>query len=228
MRPPRVKPASVQDGVNLRVLGLRDYLGARCLLLNALYVPGATLASTALEKYFKCILATTGVQANVHLDQLEDFKALFTARGIRIFDELDPAFVDLLSKAYRLRYYDTIQSEVFGFLVWQFLGELDSTVALIESRLAIGGAQGAPVFNPYLAAIESQDPAVCVENHVALRLDKKSFMERPGPAVMLSIGAAHGELLITASEGMAVANYDGRVQTLVKVEVSSGGAHRDA
>jgi hypothetical protein len=217
----RVKPASAQDGANFRTLGLRDYLGSRCLLLNGLPMQGATLASTALEKYLKCVLATEGATANVHLDQLQKFKNLFAARGIDIFDELDPAFVEILSKAYRLRYYDTIQSEVFGFFSWQLLGELDATVALIESRVAIGWADGRAAFNPYTAAIESKDPALCAENHAVLGLNKKDFMERPGPAVMLSVGANRDELLITASEGMAVASYEGRMQTMKDVKVSS-------
>lgn len=217
-----VKPASVRDGLHYRSLGLRDYLGARCLLLNGLHIQGATLASTALEKYLKCILATTHVKANVHLDQLQQFKNLAVRQGITLFDELDPVFVETLSKAYRLRYYDTIEVQVFGFLMWQLLGELDATVALIESRLTIGTANGNPALNPYHSAIDERDPSICAENHVVLSLSKKEFMEWSGPAVMLTVGGNNDELLITASEGMAVANYDGRIQSLVSISVVSG------
>lgn len=217
-----VKRATTRDGLHFRTLGLRDFLGARCLLLNGHYVQGATLASTALEKYLKCVLATTGVKANVHLDQLQQLKNTFAKQGLTLFNELDPVFVDTLSKAYRLRYYDTINSMIFGFFNWQLLGELDWTVALIESRLNFGSENGKPVFNPYQVAVENHDPSLCTENHAVLGLDKKQYMERPGPAAMLSVGSDRDELLITVSEGMAVAEYLGRIASITDIQVKSG------
>ncbi len=53
--------------------------------------------------------------------------------------KFDPVFLDVLEKAYKIRYYDKLEKPVqFGFFVNQFLGELDSTVDYLEKILSPG------------------------------------------------------------------------------------------
>lgn len=216
----RTWPATHLDAIGYWDLAFRDYIGSRCLLLNNLHMQGATLASTSLEKYLKCLLALSGLRTNAHLDNLQQFKKVFSDNRVLIIAEFDATFMDVLSKAYVLRYYDTTPRASFGFFTWQLLGELDSTVHLIESRLTLRNADGKKIPSPYFSAFNKNDPLVCKENYLAGNVRKKDFMERPGPAFILSVDSTRNPVEVIATEGMAVADYQGRMQTITDVKIT--------
>ena len=180
-REPKVSPASGLDVLHLLDLSFRDYEGARCLLLNDLLFPGAQLASLAVEKYAKLVLAISGATSKFHLDDLSQAKKVCDDQGVPVLNEMDPQFLSLLSAAFRLRYYDADTGpEPFGFFKWQLLGELDATVARIEGQIEING-DGKGVLSPYARAAFERRRTVWWENHVLNGWAKPAFMERAGP-----------------------------------------------
>lgn len=214
----RVRKVNPQDAHHFQMLGFRDYEAARRLLLSDMLLPGATLASTALEKYLKCILATKGVRISLHLDRVDEFKRLFVQHGIAIFQDLDPVFLETLSKAYQLRYYDTVSKVVFGFLKWQLLGELDATIALLEERITMRNSEGEPVKSSYQQAIENRTATICEENYLVNGIDKKDFLERKGPALMMRVDDSYGEIMAQAKE-LGAESYKGNIISLVDVKI---------
>ena len=214
----RVRGVNPRDAKHFQMLGFRDYEAARRLLLSDLLLQGATLASTALEKYLKCLLAIKGSRINLHLDAAEKFIKGFEQKGIDIFSDLDPVFVETLSKAYRLRYYDTAEKTIFGFYKWQLLGELDSTVDLLESRISQRRENGEIVKSTYQLAVEENSQNVIEENHVLLKIDKKDYMERIGPALMLRVDDAYGEIKVGA-KAIGAKSYEGRISSLVDIKI---------
>jgi hypothetical protein len=68
LRPKRLK-SSVYGLATAQFLDIayKDYLGARVLIKCAVVSADAVLASTAIEKYFKALLAFRGHQSHGHL-----------------------------------------------------------------------------------------------------------------------------------------------------------------
>ena len=64
-------------GSNFIKTGFRDYVASRFLLNNDFFMQGVTLASSAVEKYFKAILVIHNLKRNVHLDNLKEIKKAF-------------------------------------------------------------------------------------------------------------------------------------------------------
>ena len=124
------------------LLAYRDYLAARCLLNNGFFLQGLTLSSSAIEKYFKVILALHGNRRKdmgVHLDRLSKLKALLAECYYDVTLKLDDRFLGLLSKAYKIRYYDNLSTPItISFFVNQLIGELDySLIEVLRSILII-------------------------------------------------------------------------------------------
>jgi hypothetical protein len=157
-----------------------DYIAARVLLNKGYTMQGVMLASTAIEKSFKagiCIL--TGKKVFGHMDKFENFKAVIVEKGYgRLIELIDARFVDILIKAYKLRYYDTIeQATVIGFFKNQFLGELDSAFSLFEKLYILDNEKGEKILTPFQMDLKVQNPDLIENNWVALNMEKKTFME---------------------------------------------------
>ena len=102
-----------------------DYIAARVLLNRGYTLQGMMLASTAIEKYFKtAICIWTGKVTKVHMDNFDAIRQKVVEMGYgRLIEKIDPQFLELLSKAYKIRYYDDItESMTIGFFRNQFLG----------------------------------------------------------------------------------------------------------
>lgn len=53
--------------INFLNLGFKNYIGSRALINNELNLQGGILASTAIEKYFKALIAINGNTCKGHL-----------------------------------------------------------------------------------------------------------------------------------------------------------------
>lgn len=117
--------------------GFSDYLAARVLINAALLPQGAVLASTALEKYLKGVMAVNGNESHGHLkkahwESLKNYsKELYNACNVD--------FLKLCQKSYQLRYLDDLPNG-YNLVIAQleFLSELDRTVENFESIVAEG------------------------------------------------------------------------------------------
>jgi hypothetical protein len=155
-------------------IAYKDYLAARVLLNAHLPVQGAVLASTAVEKYFKAILAFGGNESQGHLK-----KAHFNA--VKNFDPqlwalLSQEFVELLQRVYSLRYQDDLEKS-FNVVIAtrEFLAELDCTAVTIQACFKLRQGEKEAVLM-YHQDRKLNDPRLLFNNHVLSSIEKQTFI----------------------------------------------------
>jgi hypothetical protein len=200
---------------SLLSLGYKDYIASRFLLNNNYLIQGLTLASSAVEKYFKVILALNGKtkkEMGVHLDRLDKLKKLLSDCYTDITVHLDERFLQLLGKAYQARYYDNLSQPItISFFVNQVLGELDFTINFIESLVTKKNTSGELFKTSYRRAVEENNADLYYKNYVLQRIPKKEFMEAVdnGFAVYIDCNNTMKEIEV---EGTNIRNtYDGNI-----------------
>lgn len=196
------------DASALVGLGYRDYIAARVLLNNELIIQGLTLASTAVEKYLKAVIVLTLKEKerfNYHFDRIEKLQDILDRNHHDMTKKLDPVFVSILEKAFKIRYYDNLKGPLtIGLYLNQFIGELDQTIYNLENLINLGLV--------YRQAVKSKDSHLFENNFILNKQDKKQFMEKPDTAFSIYIEMGPG----TQRENIAIARdvvnkYDGRL-----------------
>lgn len=175
---------SQEERVNIALGMLRtaysDYIAARVLLNKNHTLQGVILASTAIEKYFKAlIIAHSGRMIPVHFDRFDRIKQAVEEIGYSVLiNNMDPRFIDILTKAYPLRYYDNIKSPTsIGFFKNQFLGELDQAIYFFDRALTLSNDKGV-ILSPFKLDLQNKNPDLLENNWVTQNpTDKKRFME---------------------------------------------------
>ncbi|SHE21096.1 hypothetical protein [methanotrophic endosymbiont of Bathymodiolus puteoserpentis (Logatchev)] len=162
-------------------LGYKDYIGARTLLLNKLPLQGATLGSSAVEKYIKALLAVRGENTQGHLK-----KAHISSLKNYIPDltkKLNSEFLDFLRKCYSLRYTDGLPQN-FNISVYarETLAELDYTIFNMEFQLNFQHAEGHEIYSMYRSAYKAGDTRLFSDNYLLLKQDKQMFLSNPDVA----------------------------------------------
>jgi hypothetical protein len=120
-----------------------DYLAARQLLLRDLLVNGGVLSNTAIEKYLKAIFLLGGLKIpkGVQGHNVPLLYQRLMSNGITL--SLNPDYLALLFKLYRLRYPDDLP---VGFSVaidrTRLLTELDRSVREIREGFKLVGPFG--------------------------------------------------------------------------------------
>lgn len=203
------------NGYALIDLGYRDYIAARFLLNNHFIVQGLTLASTAVEKYLKAVIVFNLEEReryNFHFDRFIYLKNLLSRVNQDVTEGFDPLFLEILGDAFKIRYYDKIESPIYmGFYINQFIGELDWTIDFIENFIAKTQSGGQSI-SPYTKAVQSRDPHLYTNNFVLHKENKKDFMEKPdvGFSIYISIGSSvHRENVFKG--GSTRNKYEGRI-----------------
>lgn len=162
-----------------------DYIAARVLLNRNYTMQGVILASTAIEKYLKTVIAMhTGKVSHIHMDRFDMLKDEFMKTGYGVlFERVDKQFLNILYKGYRFRYYDNIKEPTtIGFFKNQFLGELDGAIELLERLFIltkIKDGKEITVLSPLKMDYNvHKNPDLTENNWVATpEKDKKAFME---------------------------------------------------
>jgi HEPN domain-containing protein len=195
-------------GSSLIDLGYRDYIAARFLLNNEFAIQGLMLASTAVEKYLKALIVFTfkgEERYHYHFDKLNKLRAILEKNHYDVTKKFDPVFLDILEKAYKIRYCDKLKRPVkIGFFLNQFLGELDSTIHFMESNETPGLI--------YKQAIKMKDSKLYQNNYILNGYDKKAFMERPDKAFSIYIqtgSSSHVESNVVGRD--VINNYEGKL-----------------
>jgi hypothetical protein len=159
-------------------IAYRDYLAARVLLNADLLVQGVVLASTAVEKYLKAILAFRGNESRGHLKAAHWRAALdFDARLSKV---LNPEFLQLLQKCYKLRYLDDIEVN-FNLVIAsrEFLAELDYAALMLQESFRIQHGEK-PHLTQYHDDKRDRDPRLVMNNYLFAHQDKQRFiLEEP-------------------------------------------------
>ncbi|MDB5200245.1 MAG: hypothetical protein JWO92_2208 [Chitinophagaceae bacterium] len=200
-------------------LGFNDYIAARHLINNKFILQGVTLASTAVEKYLKAILASKGRNKRVHLDKIDKLKTILSECYTDFTNRIDERFLEILGKAYETRYYDDLKSPItIGFFVNQFLCELDYSVNFFENVLYenIVDENGNKVPTLYKRYASETNPELVLNNYLFAGISKKECMEQPdyGYCIYINPDKWNGNIL---TEAHGVKNeYDGRM-TLITI-----------
>lgn len=152
----------------------KDYVAARVLLLADLLPQGAVLASTAIEKYIKAILAFRGNVSHGHLKAAQ-FNALKNFDP-QLGQQINAQFIDLLHKSYRLRYLDDL-APGFNLVIAdrEFLAELDWTAMTIHARFH-QTVNGQTVESTLTRQMAAKDQRLLDLNHVAAGIAKQDFI----------------------------------------------------
>jgi len=206
-------------GYSLIGLGYRDYIAARFLLNNRFIIQGITLASTAIEKYLKSLIVFTSKEKEkyrYHFDNLEKLKSILSKNNHDVTEKFDPVFLNILEKAYKVRYYDKIEEPILiGFYINQFIGELDDTIHLMEAFVIRTQKNE----TPYRRAIENKDPHLYENNFVLNKQNKKDYMEKPDDGFSIYISAVssvHSETIVNRKN---ISNkYEGRLSTFTEFQ----------
>ena len=155
-------------------IAYKDYLGARVLLNAGLLSQGAVLSSTAIEKYFKAILAFRGNEAPGHLSKRHINSAKNYDKNLAT--ALNDDFLTLLQRAYQLRYLDNLPKE-FNIVIAdrEFLAELDYTAILIQEsfRMQLNGQETQSIY--HLDKL-SNDQILFENNYILTKQAKQHFI----------------------------------------------------
>jgi hypothetical protein len=207
---------------SLLQLGFNDYIAARHLINSKYILQGVTLASTALEKYLKVILVSKGKtkkDIGVHLDKIDKLKKHLDECYTDFTNKIDERFLQILGKAYKVRYYDDIKDPItIGFFTKQFLCELDYTIALFENVIYkdVKDEKGNQILTLYKRNVQERNPDLVLNNYLFSGMTKKDFMEQvdEGFCIYINPHRWDGNILV---EGRGIKNtYNGRI-TLINV-----------
>jgi HEPN domain-containing protein len=205
----------LSTGYSFADLGYRDYIAARFLLNNHFIVQGLTLASTAVEKYLKAVIAFNLQEKewyNYHFDRFEKLKNLLSKVNNDVTEEFDPLFIEILEKAFKIRYYDKIEQPIFmGFYINQFIGELDYTINYLENFIFNTESCGQSI-TLYSKAVIKKDSDLFYNNYILNQENKKDYMEMPdiGFSIYISVGSVvHREEI--AKGGKTQNKYEGHI-----------------
>jgi hypothetical protein len=178
---------------------------------------GVTLASTAIEKNFKamiCILTSKRVHG--HMDKFDQFRKIIEEKSYgKLIELIDEKFLTILIKAYKPRYYDTVQTEtIIGFFKNQFLGELDGVFSIFEQLYILADEKGEKILTLLQMALKQNNADLTENNWLVLKMEKKTFMETgcEGLAVYINPYNVYSEINVS-SQKMNLP-YDGKMMLI--------------
>jgi hypothetical protein len=151
-----------------------DYISARTLLRAEMLVQGAGLASTAVEKYLKALIAFHGNESHGHLKRAH-------WNALRAFDPgfyagIPSGFFELLVKCYKLRYSDSVPKG-FNVVIAQreLLAEID-IVCISMQRMFKKSVNGVGQKFVFDTAVSVADARLLGENVMLSEVGKEEFI----------------------------------------------------
>lgn len=172
---------------NFLGLALDDYRAARLLLRQGLLAQGVALASTAVEKELKAVLALKNYFTKKHLDS----GLLATAEKFYsgLTDALDKDFIKFLGKGFDLR-YAAVDSAGYQIVINQnrTLVALDFTMMTLDYGVALQ-RDGVPHLTPLRQAIESNDALIIQDNVFLKNVTQEEMFGRSNKMFELRVGS---------------------------------------
>lgn len=200
--------------------GFDDYIASRVLFNKGYILRALMLASSSIERYLKVVPALQGKKLNIHLDRPGALRSYWEQSGLSWEKYFDLRFLDLLGKAYHLRYFDNVEQPFsIGFIKHQFLGTLDYTVHLFENGFIVKDTDpNARLKTSYDLAVEKKDPDLIVDNYLFEGISKKAFMEQTGEGFALYFTPGQPfHIVKVESKNMPPFAYEG-LMTLIDVK----------
>ena len=160
-----------------------DYIAARVLIRAGLLPQGAILASTAIEKYCKTVLAFQGQSSPGHL-KTAHWNCL---RGFdpKLYKTFNEEFFIFLQKCYTLRYPDALLA-VFNVVIKsrELLAELDFVALSLQQKFKIvDTSKKEPRQMRHEELITNKDEKLVGENHFLNGEDRAVFIARDNQLV---------------------------------------------
>lgn len=206
--------SDIRDVKNLLIHGYDDYIASRALMKTEFIRQAMIHASTAVEKYLKAlILFSQGKKAQkVHLDKLPLLRQQFKNTPFEhVFDSFDSNFIDILGKVYTFRYLDNIRAlDSVGFLVNQFLGELDFTISTLEACFKFCDWE-----TPYQRDFRNHSLRLYRNNWKLERWPKRIFMQQQSSFFGITYDPITKDLYDIRNENPISVLYTGRMYFLV-------------
>lgn len=160
-----------------------DYMAARVLVRAKLLVQGAILASSAIEKYCKAVMAFKGHFSRGHLKKAHwNYLANFDPK---LYSTLNPEFFLFLQKCYKLRYPDSLPVGYNIVIIErELLAELDRTALGLHTKFTFSIKDRSPTRGgKYEQLSEDKDDRLFGENHFLSKEDVASFISNSGQLV---------------------------------------------
>ncbi len=172
------KDCDRREIVAWRDLADSDYIASRMLLRNGFLLQGAILANSAIEKYLKAVLRIVGISFMTQGEKAHDLINL--CKKLKKFDEkvnINESYLNLLNKAYKLRYPDRIKEE-YNIALSQVktLVGLDETVFKIRKHINITGNEREFKFDVLLK--EKNEPLL-QGNHTFGKTKRNELFKKP-------------------------------------------------
>jgi HEPN domain-containing protein len=176
----KITPQQYLKMVGFFNIAYKDYLASRTLFINDQLYRAIILANTSIEKYFKVYLLMQGKTVKTH-----NVKKLF--RHCLNFDpslkdKINIEFVELLTKAYHMRYFD---DDIFSNETNEFhlcvcknktLAELDETIYFIEHSWILRKNQEI-IERRFMSDLKKREPHLSESNFLISGPSKKEFIE---------------------------------------------------
>ena len=209
----------VKDAYLLIASSYDDYLAARLLINSGLIFQGITMANYAIERYLKAYLKLLNASyKHFHLETkfLDKIKGYFYNTQYRdILSMMDQGFLRILYRTFDWRYHDNIkQPENIGFLINQFLGELDCWYGRMDKMFSVEGWT-----TKYQRDVAEKSEGLFQNNFVLNGIDKAEFMSRPTRAFIMYYNPAQKLMLDLKISIDLEFPYNGAIQI---VNVSPG------
>ncbi|NRF68923.1 hypothetical protein HLB44_18170 [Aquincola sp. S2] len=149
--------------------GYEDYKAARILLRAGMPVQGAQLASTAVEKHLKAVLALQGNVSHGHLRRAH-WNAL-KAFDPEFYSGIQVGLFELLVKCYTLRYTGSVPED-FNLVIAsrELLGWLDIFAVTLQ-KVFTSRRNGKEQKRPFHTDLEAENEHLFAENVVLNRPD---------------------------------------------------------
>lgn len=172
--------------LNFLSIAFDDYVAARLLLRNCLLAQGVELASTAVEKYIKSILALKKqYPKKLHLEKT--LVSMLVQHHKHLYDSLDHDFIEFLSRGYKLRYAAT-ESQGFSLVINQYrtLYALDKTIKEIDEGFIFKYPSET---TPFQNAILEKDNRVFEDNLPLKSISEAEFKNKINHIQEIRVGA---------------------------------------
>jgi HEPN domain-containing protein len=162
-----------------------EYVAARHLLLADFLIQGSGLANTAIEKYLKALFPILGLK-NPWGHKIDELYA--AAKQAGLMREINEEYLALLTKSYRLRYFDDLE---VGFNIHlnrtKLLVELDHTVYEIRKGFTFKKADGNKVVLRLENYLEKKDTALLGKNCYFGSYDRKDLFKEESSCYELRV-----------------------------------------
>ena len=177
----KIKPLderiAAKVGLSYYVTGFQDYLGARLLLNHNLLLQGATLASTAVEKYVKALFSSRKKRLYGHLNEWKKPEIASLTNEL----SLNADFFLLLQQVYKIRYIDDLKAPIsFSIERLKFLLELDRTICILDKSIEF--KRGDEIVNPYESGRLSGRQELIENNAMISGVSQALYLMQPDTA----------------------------------------------